>query len=330
VLRNAVNSSTAAPAAPTGASLDIALINNMPDKAVEATERQFIGLLAAASRGTLVRVRRFSLPGVPRSDWGRGLMRPSYADIAELWGARYDGVIVTGTEPRATDLAQEPYWGALTRVIDWSEREAVSAVWSCLATHAAVQHLDGIVRRALPAKRFGVFSFDKRRDHALTNDMSGPLAVPHSRHNDLAEDELAACGYEILSSSAAAGVDTFVRRGRRLSIFLQGHPEYDADTLLREYRRDLARFVRGERDVCPDIPQGLLDPAEHARLAAFRERAVRERSPALITQFPTITIAARAREAWRANAIKLYANWLALLHHDKMARTQPVRGRVTA
>src|SRR5947208_658186 len=48
-------------------TLDLALINNMPDAAIEATERQFANLLAAASGQTLVRLRTFALDEVPRS-----------------------------------------------------------------------------------------------------------------------------------------------------------------------------------------------------------------------------------------------------------------------
>ena len=31
-------------------------------------------------------------------------------------------------------------------------------------------------------------------------------------------------------------------------VFLQGHPEYDANSLAREYRRDMDRYMRGETE----------------------------------------------------------------------------------
>jgi homoserine O-succinyltransferase len=68
----------------------------------------------------------------------------------------------------------------------------------------------------------------------------------------------------------AAGVDTFVRERRSLFLFFQGHPEYDADTLPREYRRDVARFLRGERDSYPDLPKEYFDPITTDMLNAFR------------------------------------------------------------
>src|SRR5207247_7121462 len=43
-----------------------------------------------------------------------------------------------------------------------------SAVWSCLAAHAALLHIDGIGRRALSDKRFGVFDCARLSGHPLT------------------------------------------------------------------------------------------------------------------------------------------------------------------
>src|SRR5438046_6382135 len=68
------------------------------------------------------------------------------------------------------------------------------------------------------------------------------------------------------------GVDSFVRRQKGLYVFFQGHPEYDADTLLLEYRRDVRRFRRRERDTYPLMPQGYFDDGTTAALAAIRRR----------------------------------------------------------
>src|SRR5689334_18376387 len=82
--------------------LDIALINNMPDAALDATERQFRALLGASGEGVRVRLTLYSLPEVRRTDFGRKQVA-SYAPLDELWHRRYDGLIVTGTEPIAAD-----------------------------------------------------------------------------------------------------------------------------------------------------------------------------------------------------------------------------------
>src|SRR5882672_12961478 len=121
--------------------LDIGLVNNMPDGALEATERQFLTLLnEAADHGISARVTLFALPGVPRTDLGRHHLS-SYGRIGELWERSLDGLIVTGTEPRAANLQDEPYWADLARLVEWAMQNSSSAIWSCLAAHAAVLHL---------------------------------------------------------------------------------------------------------------------------------------------------------------------------------------------
>ena len=51
--------------------LTIGLVNNMPDAACEATERQFIELLRAAASDVVVLLKLFSVATVPRSEAAR-------------------------------------------------------------------------------------------------------------------------------------------------------------------------------------------------------------------------------------------------------------------
>ncbi len=176
--------------------ITIGLVNNMPDAALEATERQFTDLLRAATPNTVVLLKLFAIPEVPRGQAVRTAMAERYRDIAELWQTPLDGLIVTGTEPRATNLKDEPYWETLSTIVDWAKDHTASAIWSCLAAHAAVLHSDGIERRALKQKRFGVFDCRLVADHPMTEHFPQPLWVPHSRYNDLPEAALASCGYK--------------------------------------------------------------------------------------------------------------------------------------
>src|SRR5262249_35753624 len=134
--------------------------------------------------------------------------------------------------------------------------------------HAAVLHRDGIVRRRLSQKRCGVFQCARVSDHPLMAGLSSTIAMPHSRWNDLPEDELTACGYHILTRGEDAGVDAFVKEGNSLFAFFQGHPEYEAQTLMQEFNRDLKRYHRGESETYPDSPQSCLDKDEPWRPAA--------------------------------------------------------------
>ena len=94
----------------TGKSIHIGLINNMPDGALEATERQFLKLLESAAGTVDVHLSLYALPEVPRTEVGRRLISRHYTGIENLWDTELDGLIVTGTEPKTSNLKEEPYW----------------------------------------------------------------------------------------------------------------------------------------------------------------------------------------------------------------------------
>ena len=148
--------------------ISVGLINNMPDAALDATARQFTNLLDAAAPNLAVVLKLFALPGVPRADAASRTLAQKYCDISELWDTPLDGLIVTGTEPRAANLMDEPYWETLSKVVDWSRDNTASTIWSCLAAHAAVLHADGIVRRARDEKQLGVFDCRRVTAHPMT------------------------------------------------------------------------------------------------------------------------------------------------------------------
>jgi homoserine O-succinyltransferase len=268
------------------AALTIGLINNMPDGALKATERQFTRLVQAAAGEMPIRLHCFSLPSVPRSPQAKRHIEEDYTDIAALDRLGLDGLIVTGAEPNASALPQEPFWRDLTEIIDWARRNTRSTIWSCLAAHAAVLHLDGIERQPLAMKCSGVYDCIKVTDDRLTRGLPLILKVSHSRYNALREDELGAKSYRVLTRSDHAGVDIFTRQLESLFVFFQGHPEYDASSLQREYMRDLARFLSGERDSYPTIPAGYFDRLTEQRLTAFEARARADRDPLLAAELP--------------------------------------------
>ena len=142
--------------------IEIGLLNNMSDLALEQTERQILKLLHAASDGLTIRLRLYALPTMPREAWGeKHLSRLQYRTTEELWNSALDGLIITGAEPRTADLKQEPYWRQLTETFTWANESTISTIASCLAVHAAVQHFDGIDRCSLDEKCFGIFDFAK-------------------------------------------------------------------------------------------------------------------------------------------------------------------------
>ena len=149
-------------------------------------------------------------------------------------------------------------------------------VWSCLAAHAAILHTDGIRRAKRNDKLFGIFECANVSDHPLTVGLPASFRLPHSRWNGVPEDQLLDCGFTVLAQSAEAGVDTFIKQQKRLFVFFQGHPEYDSDTLLREYRRDVGRYIKGESQTYPSVPQNYFDAATEDELMLLQEKAARQ------------------------------------------------------
>ena len=289
----------------------IALVNNMPDAALRATEQQFRELLGdAAGADHDIQLRLFSFPEIIRSDECQSYIAREYDPIEDLWNGAFDGLIVTGAEPRTAAIPDERYWPSLTRLVTLAMDAGTPAVWSCLAAHAAVLCLDGIERRRLNEKLSGMFCCTKLSDDPLVAGLPDSWYLPHSRLNTLDATRLLPAGYEIISCSVEAGVDTFVLRRRACFVFYQGHPEYDPGALFREYRRDVGRFLTGMMDQYPEMPRSYLDKETALALNAFRARAERERRPALLEEFPASATREKLQHHWRDVAVQLYRNWL--------------------
>jgi len=255
-------------------------------------------------------LRLYSLPGVPRTDRGTRHLNEFYLELDDLLNSRFDGVIVTGTEPRQPDLREEPYWRVLADVLDWAERNTGSTVLSCLAAHAGVLHSDGIPRCPLPDKQFGVFESTKACEHELTRHAPRLMRFPHSRWNEVRQDSLTACGYTVLTQSADAGIDLFVKQKKNsLFVHFQGHPEYFAPTLLKEYRRDIRRFLSQERETYPTMPHGYFDTDAVQLLEDFQRAALAQPHPEQLAFFPE-TVVETLQNTWKSSATCIYRNWL--------------------
>jgi homoserine O-succinyltransferase len=103
-------------------------------------------------------------------------------------------------------------------------------------------------------------------------------------------------------------------------VLVQGHPEYSTTSLLREYRRDLQRFLRGERAAAPAIPVGYLDDESWQLLANFEARVLADRTcPELMNEFPYEPVVERLVNTWHDPGSRLYANWLRHIRHRRQS-----------
>jgi homoserine O-succinyltransferase len=309
------------------APVRIGLVNNMPDAAFEVTERQFRRLMQAALHPQPCSFAYFALPGFERSAIVRADIARRYQPAELLADGQLDVLIVSGACPLQADLRSEAYWPALAGLIDRVVGWELPTIFSCLAAHAAVLHLDGIWRQRLPAKRSGVFVQSVTGSDPVLADISAPFVMPHSRWNSLDADALLARGYRILSRQGAE-VDCFVRHGSTPMLFLQGHPEYDPRSLLLEYQRDMRLFLDGAAPQPPAIPTDYFEPVTELRLAEMLEHAAQEDRATTRAALAAILANFEPSHLWRADAELLFRNWLDLALGCRAA--EPAEQRVFA
>jgi homoserine O-succinyltransferase len=260
------------------------------------------------------------MPGVPRSEVGARRISDFYTSTENLGRIKLDGVIVTGREPLKQNVADEPYWDSFTQILNWAQDNTYSAIWSCLAAHAAVQYMDGITRVRSDRKHCGVLECARVSDHLMTGGTPTRFQLPHSRWNGLPEEELVNCGYRVLTRTEDAGVDAFCKQDRSLFVFFQGHPEYESATLLLEYRRDVARYFRGESGNYPSMPRDYFDSSTAARLTALQQDAMTNMRHGLQEEINAILESTTIENTWHSTAVGFYRNWLRFISAQKVSR----------
>ena len=290
--------------------LTIGLLNNMSDGALRATERQFISLLNAASDDFHIRVSFYHFPEVSRSKATERHLERCYRSVESLWDTKLDGLIVTGREPLYPSLSDEPYWNSFVRTHEWARENTHSTIWSCLAAHAAVLHKDGIQRQRNQTKHCGVFECVRISGHPILMHTPATFRLPHSRWNGLPEAELTRCGYQVLTRVEDAGVDCFVKQDSSLFVYFQGHPEYESETLLLEYRRDVGRYLSGESSAYPSIPRGYFDQQTEERLLKVQHNVLSSSPEETLAQVASIASSVGDLNGWCTTARTLYKNWL--------------------
>jgi homoserine O-succinyltransferase/O-acetyltransferase len=310
--------------------ITIGLINNMADEALKATERQYISLLNSASDDMQIHLSLYTLPRVPRNESSSRHIAGIYSSIDDLWEGQLDGLIVTGREPLAANLMDEPYWESFTKTLEWAQENAPSTVWSCLAAHAAVLHMDGIKRAKRDDKLFGIFECGRASGHLLTAGTPSHFKLPHSRCNGLPEDRLAGCGYSVLTRTAEAEVDTFIKQQKTLFVFFQGHPEYESDTLLREYRRDVGRYLKRETPKYPLMPQNYFDRNTVDALNALQSRTSFAQGEELLPEISAALSNASIENTWQSSATSIYTNWLRYIRTQKEKGARSKRAKAVA
>lgn len=296
--------------------LHIGFLNMMPDAAFRVTELQFMRLVGSCNQIAQFFVYPFSIPGFSRNSETQQYVDQFYTSFEQLQQAGLDALIITGANVSNPKLEQEPFWESLQEVIGWATQNVTSVLCSCLATHAFVKVLHRIERQPLPRKRWGVYNHRvTQTEHPLLRDINTRFDVPHSRNNDVSRAELEAVGFKILVHSEEGGVHMAVSPDQLRIVYLQGHPEYDRTSLLKEYKREVLRFLNGEREDYPPHPEhyfsaeaaSIVDQYQQTALAALQQGTP-------VPEFPENQIEPHLDNTWRDTGKAVFNNWLGLVY----------------
>ena len=297
--------------------LHIGFLNMMPDNALEATERQFIRLVGGCNRIAQFFVYPFSLASLDRGKRTLDYIERYYSRFEDLKEQGLDALIITGANVANPSLDQEPFWDGLIEVVNWAQDNVASILCSCLATHAMLKHFHGIERWPLPEKRWGVYSHRvSQPGHPLLREINTRFDVPHSRYNEISRAQLEDAGLTVLAESDnGGGVHMAVSPDQFRFIYLQGHPEYDINSLLKEYKREVQRFLAGELGEAPPFPENYLSGKAAVAAERFVELAIQARSAGRHEpDFLEEEVGPELDNTWGDTAKAIINNWLGLVY----------------
>ncbi len=224
--------------------IEIAIVNLMPTKIV--TETQLMRLLSNSPlqiNVTLISTESYTGKNTPLEH-----LKRFYKPFSEIRNRKFDGMIVTGAPVETIDFEEVKYWPELENIFEFAKTNVTSTIFICWGAQAALYHYYGIRKRLLDKKLFGVYGHKKLVEYEqLLKGLDDVFFMPHSRHTTIDEDAVKGVdGLELLASSDKAGAAILKSADNRF-FFITGHAEYDRETLLYEYERDLAKGMKIEK-----------------------------------------------------------------------------------
>ena len=218
--------------------LNLLLLNLMPTKIVTETQ-----LLRKLSNSPLqVEVELLQMASHTSQNTDADHLSSFYTTFDKIKDRKYDGMIITGAPVENYDFTDVDYWPELCRIMDWTTTHVHSTLHVCWGAQAGLFYHYGIPKYSLKEKLFGVFPhIALKKQSPLFRGFDDVFYIPHSRHTENHEEDIRKIPeLELLAVSEEAGVFAVKSEDNR-RFFITGHPEYDPDTLSREYFRDVDR-----------------------------------------------------------------------------------------
>lgn len=255
-------------------ALEVAVLNLMPNKI--DTETQLIRLLG--NTPLQINITLLTTASYESKNTSKEHLLNFYHTWDQIKHRKFDGLIVTGAPIEQLPWEEVAYWQELTHILDWSKTHVWSCFFICWGAQAALHHFYGIEKYDLSEKKFGVFNHKRiKKDSILLRGFDEEFLVPVSRHTEVRKEDIETVpDLDILSESDESGL-YIVRDKSTRRLYVFNHSEYEADSLKKEYDRDVAK------DLPIEVPENYYpndDP----------------------TQKPLLR--------WRAHSNLLYNNWL--------------------
>lgn len=313
--------------------LHIGLLNMMPDAALAATERQFLRLIGESNPIAQFFVHPFTLDVLPRSSSAREHIDKYYDNFKQIKQQGLDALIITGANVIGPDLSKEVFWESLIEVADWAHQNVTSTLCSCLATHAVLDFRYGQKREQQAAKKWGVFRHQVIDvSHPLVDDINSKFDVPHSRWNSVYPQQYLDAGLKVLVTGDDGCVHLAASPDGFRTILFQGHPEYDTVSLLKEYKRDVNLYIKGDLIDYPPLPENYFSEFNAAVCREYQGRVDRSLSQqSKVPEFPEHLLLKNLQNTWQDTASAVIGTWLGLIYQlTNVDRRKPFMDTVDA
>ncbi len=172
-----------------------------------------------------------------------------YTTFDEIRGRNFDGMIITGAPLDHVEFEDVDYWDEVCQIMEWCRTHVHSTLHLCWGAYAALYYYYGIPKQNLEEKLSGIYEHRVlKKNSPLFRGFDDIFYAPQSRAVSVREEDVVGVGeLELMAVSQEAGV-TIVKTRDSHHFFMTCHPEYDADTLSKEYFRDLHKGLN------PSVP----------------------------------------------------------------------------
>lgn len=254
--------------------LNVLILNLMPTKVVTETQ-----LLRKLSNTPLqVRVEFLQTASYIPQHTDSNHLESFYTTFDQVKDRKFDGMIITGAPLEHIQFEDVTYWNELCSIMEWGKTHVHCTLHLCWAAFAALHYFYHLEHYGMDEKLSGVYPHKVlKKTSPLFRGFDDIFYAPQSRFMGIDAAQIATVPeLELMAASDEAGV-TIVKTTDSRRFFVTCHPEYDSDTLSKEYFRDL------EKGLDPKVPANYFPDDDPSRT-------------------PIVN--------WRSAGQLLYSNWL--------------------